>query len=86
MPSKKLNVITNVIVFYNFLMEFYLVAADVVLWRNQKISAAVLGGATALWVLFELLEYHLITLVCHMIILLLTIIFFWSNAPTFINK
>jgi len=26
--------------------------ADVFLWRNKKISGAVLGGATALWVLF----------------------------------
>ncbi|KAG6656053.1 reticulon-like protein B3 [Carya illinoinensis] len=61
-------------------------SADVVLWRNKKISAVVLCGATVLWVLFELLEYHLVTLVCHMIILYLTILFFWSNAPTFIKK
>ncbi|QCD87819.1 Reticulon [Vigna unguiculata] len=32
-------------------------------WRNKKISASVLGGATAAWVLFELLEYHFLTLV-----------------------
>ncbi|XP_022140805.1 reticulon-like protein B1 isoform X2 [Momordica charantia] len=30
--------------------------ADVFLWRNKKNSAGVLGGATALWILFELLE------------------------------
>ncbi|KAF5732398.1 VIRB2-interacting protein 2 [Tripterygium wilfordii] len=60
--------------------------ADVFLWRNKKISASVLGGATALWVLFELLEYHLITLVCHVLILALAILFLWSNASTFINK
>ncbi|KAF5731206.1 reticulon-like protein B2 [Tripterygium wilfordii] len=60
--------------------------ADVFLWRNKKISASVLGGATALWVLFELLEYHLITLVCHVLILALAIFFLWSNASTFINK
>ncbi|MBA0646215.1 hypothetical protein Goklo_014196, partial [Gossypium klotzschianum] len=28
-------------------------SADVFLWRNKKISAGVLGGATAIWVLFE---------------------------------
>ncbi|KAJ8616231.1 hypothetical protein MRB53_035603 [Persea americana] len=60
--------------------------ADVVLWRNKKISAGVLGGATAMWVLFELLEYHLLTLVCHCLILSLAILFLWSNATTFINK
>ncbi|KAI5647182.1 hypothetical protein M9H77_33187 [Catharanthus roseus] len=60
--------------------------ADVFLWRNKKISAAVLGGATAVWVLFELLEYHLLTLICHIMILVLAVLFLWSNATTFINK
>ncbi|KAL2468987.1 Reticulon-like protein B5 [Forsythia ovata] len=60
--------------------------ADIFLWRNKKISAAVLGGATAAWVLFELLEYHLLTLVCHISILALAILFLWSNVTTFVNK
>ncbi|CAI0402893.1 unnamed protein product [Linum tenue] len=60
--------------------------ADVLLWRNKKNSGAVLGVATVIWVLFELLEYHLITLVCHLSILSLAILFLWSNASTFINK
>ncbi|XP_044504408.1 reticulon-like protein B3 [Mangifera indica] len=60
--------------------------ADVLLWRNKKISAGVLGGATALWILFELLEYHLLTLVCHILILALAVLFLWSNASKFINK
>ena len=54
--------------------------ADVFLWRNKKISTGVLGGATAAWVLFELLEYHLLTLVCHILILSLAILFLWANA------
>lgn len=61
-------------------------AADVFLWRNKKVSAATLGGATAIWVLFELMEYHLLTFVCHSLILSLAIMFLWSNASTFINK
>ncbi|GKU89214.1 hypothetical protein SLEP1_g3380 [Rubroshorea leprosula] len=56
------------------------------LWRDKKISASVLGGATVLWVLFELLEYHLVTLVCHILIVSLAIPFLWSNASKFINK
>ncbi|KAG5228295.1 hypothetical protein OIU76_017773 [Salix suchowensis] len=60
--------------------------ADVFLWRNKKISAGVLGGATALWVLFELLEYNLLTLVCHCLIVALALLFLWSNFSTFINK
>ncbi|OMP08545.1 Reticulon [Corchorus olitorius] len=60
--------------------------ADVFLWRNKKISATVLGVATAIWVLFELIEYHLLTLVCHISILSLALMFLWSNAHTFIHK
>ncbi|KAG8382187.1 hypothetical protein BUALT_Bualt05G0050700 [Buddleja alternifolia] len=61
-------------------------AADVFLWRDKKISAGLLGGATAIWVLFDVLEYHLLTLVCHGLILVLAILFLWSNATTFIKK
>ncbi|OMP06103.1 Reticulon [Corchorus olitorius] len=60
--------------------------ADVFLWRNKKISAGALGVATVIWVLFECLDYHLLTLVCHLSILALAILFLWSNATTFINK
>lgn len=60
--------------------------ADILLWRNKKTSAAMLGVATMVWVFFELLEYHLLTLVCHITILTLGLLFLWSNASTFINK
>ncbi|GMP70384.1 hypothetical protein CsSME_00029258 [Camellia sinensis var. sinensis] len=60
--------------------------ADVLLWRDKKISAMVLGSATAIWMLFELIEYHLLTLVCHILILALAFLFLWANASTFINK
>ncbi|GLT25462.1 hypothetical protein SLA2020_416750 [Shorea laevis] len=60
--------------------------ADIFLWRNKKISAGVLGVATAIWVLFELLEYHLLTLVCHCLIVALAILFLWANATVFLSK
>ncbi|KAK5777714.1 hypothetical protein PVK06_045681 [Gossypium arboreum] len=60
--------------------------ADIFLWRNKKISAGALGVATVIWILFEMLEYHLLTLVCHLLILALAVLFLWSNAATFINK
>ena len=62
------------------------IAADIFLWRNKKLSAGALGVATVIWVLFELLEYNVLTLVCHLLILALAILFLWSNATTFINK
>ncbi|CAI0470212.1 unnamed protein product, partial [Linum tenue] len=61
-------------------------AADVMLWRNKKSTGIILGGATLIWVLFELVEYHLLTLVCHTLILSLALLFLWSNAHTFIHK
>lgn len=45
-----------------------------------------LGAATAIWILFELLEYHFITLVCHIAIVVLAVLFVWSNGTTFIHK
>lgn len=60
--------------------------ADVFLWRNKKVSGGVLAVATVIWVLFELIEYHLLTLVCHSLIVSLAILFLWSNASFFINK
>ncbi|KAJ9139819.1 hypothetical protein P3X46_030517 [Hevea brasiliensis] len=60
--------------------------ADVLLWRNKKISSGILSGTTIVWVLFELLEYHLVALLCHISIFSLGILFLWSNASTFINK
>ncbi|KAL5231596.1 hypothetical protein ABZP36_030372 [Zizania latifolia] len=60
--------------------------ADPFVWRNKKISGGVLAGATAIWLLFGVMDYHLLTLLCHWIILTLAILFLWSNASTFINK
>ncbi|XP_057470149.1 reticulon-like protein B3 [Actinidia eriantha] len=57
--------------------------ADVLLSRDKKVSGGVLGVATAL---FELLEYHLLTLACHILIFALAILFVWSNASTIISR
>ena len=69
-----------------FSSVFLCSAADVLLWKDKKTSAAVVGGATILWVLFEVVEYHLLTLVSHVLIVALTILFLWANATVFINK
>ncbi|XP_010541290.1 PREDICTED: reticulon-like protein B1 [Tarenaya hassleriana] len=60
--------------------------ADIFMWRNKKMSGGVLGGITAVWVLFELMQYHLLTLFCHILIVVLAVLFLWSNASIFINK
>ncbi|XP_023738480.1 reticulon-like protein B1 [Lactuca sativa] len=60
--------------------------ADVLLWKDKKVSGGILGGVSIIWFLFEVMEYHLLTLVCHSLILTLAILFLWSNASAFINK
>ncbi|KAH7578454.1 hypothetical protein JRO89_XS01G0383800 [Xanthoceras sorbifolium] len=61
-------------------------SADVLLWRNKKISASVLSGATAIWVLFEWLNYHFLTLVCFTLVLGLLAQFFWLNVSGLLNR
>ena len=62
------------------------IAADVLLWRNKKISAGVLAGATAVWVLFEWLNYHFLSLICFALIFVMVAQFVWSNASGVLNK
>ncbi|XP_073281775.1 reticulon-like protein B5 isoform X1 [Primulina huaijiensis] len=60
--------------------------ADLFLWRDKSISATALGVATAIWFFFAVLDYYLITLVCHIWIFALSMLFLWSNVTIIINK
>ncbi|KAL8141844.1 hypothetical protein V2J09_014876 [Rumex salicifolius] len=42
--------------------------ANLLLWRNPKVSFLVLIGVTYLWLLFEVIEYNLVTFFCHLLI------------------
>ncbi|XP_038899522.1 reticulon-like protein B8 isoform X1 [Benincasa hispida] len=61
-------------------------SADVLLWRNKKISASVLTGATIIWVLFEWLNYHFLTLICFALVFGMLAQFIWTNASGFLNR
>ncbi|XP_004499535.1 reticulon-like protein B8 [Cicer arietinum] len=61
-------------------------SADVMLWRNKKISASFLTGATIVWVLFEWLNYHFLTLLCFALVLVMLAQFLWSNASGLLNS
>ncbi|KAL8138017.1 hypothetical protein V2J09_004018 [Rumex salicifolius] len=56
------------------------------LWRNKKISSSVLGGATVVWILFEWLNYHLLTISCLLVFLGMLVQFGWSNASGFLSR
>lgn len=45
-----------------------------------------IGGATVIWVLFEVLDYHLLTLISHVLIGVLAVLFLWSKSTSFIKK
>ncbi|XP_072989211.1 reticulon-like protein B8 [Typha latifolia] len=60
-------------------------SADVLLWRNKKMSSSILTGGTATWVLFEWLNYHFLTLVCFILVIGMLIQFVWSNASGMLN-
>ncbi|XP_010906987.1 reticulon-like protein B2 [Elaeis guineensis] len=56
------------------------IVADILLWKNKHLSAAILAGATLIWFLFEVVEYHFITLMCHISIIAMFVVFIWSNV------
>ncbi|KAI3731343.1 hypothetical protein L1987_62531 [Smallanthus sonchifolius] len=61
-------------------------AADLLLWRNKKKSACMLAFATIIWALFEMIQYHLLSLLCHILILVLGVHFLWSNTLNLFYK
>lgn len=61
-------------------------AADVVLWRNKVVSGGILAAVTVVWLLFEWMGYHMITFVCHVLILVIIALFVWSNVASFVNR
>ncbi|KAH7542860.1 hypothetical protein FEM48_Zijuj02G0120100 [Ziziphus jujuba var. spinosa] len=59
------------------------VCADIILWRNKEKSACILAGATVIWLLFEKIDYHLLTFVCHFLLLVLVPLFLWFTVASF---
>ncbi|GJN23116.1 hypothetical protein PR202_gb10736 [Eleusine coracana subsp. coracana] len=59
--------------------------ADVLLWRNKKISTSVLALATAIWVFFEWLGYHFLTIISLALVLGMVAQFVWSNFSSMLS-
>lgn len=58
-------------------------AADLLLWRKKRVSGAVLAGVAVVWFLFEVFEYNFVTLLCHILITSMLVLFIWSTAADF---
>ncbi|KAJ4971472.1 hypothetical protein NE237_004571 [Protea cynaroides] len=61
-------------------------SADIILWRNKQISACIVAGVTVIWLIFEWMGYHLLTFVCHSLIVALATLFIWSYFSSVVNK
>ncbi|XP_059309746.1 reticulon-like protein B9 [Lycium ferocissimum] len=59
--------------------------ADILLWRDRTISAAILIGFTMIWFLFEVVEYNFVSLLCHISMILMLILFIWSTGAGLID-
>lgn len=60
--------------------------ADIVLWRNKHLSGAILAGVTVTWFLFEVVEYHFLTLLCQVFIAAMLVVFIWSNGAALLDR
>ncbi|KAG0473828.1 hypothetical protein HPP92_015685 [Vanilla planifolia] len=61
-------------------------SADLLLWRNKKISSGALIGATLIWGMFEFLEYHFFTMLCFALVVGMIVQFIWTNASGLMNR
>lgn len=60
--------------------------ADVLLWKKWRGSVSLLVGSTALWFLFEIAGYNLLSFISNVLLLLVTILFFWSKSASLLNR
>ncbi|XP_022150651.1 reticulon-like protein B14 [Momordica charantia] len=59
--------------------------ADMMLWKNKTASAATLVGLSAVWLVFEGLEYPFVTLLCHLLIILMLLLLVWNKLALLAN-
>ncbi|KAH0671003.1 hypothetical protein KY289_025496 [Solanum tuberosum] len=52
--------------------------ADILLWRDKRSSGAILIAVAVMWFLFEVVDYTFVTLLCHVSITTMLIVFIWS--------
>ncbi|XP_039025492.1 reticulon-like protein B9 [Hibiscus syriacus] len=57
--------------------------ADVFLWRNTEVSAALLMGVTTIWFLFEVVEYNFVTLLGQICITTVLVLFICSISADY---
>ncbi|XP_061357738.1 reticulon-like protein B14 [Gastrolobium bilobum] len=59
--------------------------ADILLWKDKMLSGGIVAGFSIVWFLFEVVEYNFVTLLCHILMALMLILFVWYNAAGLIT-
>ncbi|KAL2561536.1 hypothetical protein AAZV13_20G087900 [Glycine max] len=59
--------------------------ADILLWKDKISSASMVAGFSIIWFLFEVVEYNFLTLLCHILMAIMLILFVWYNAAGLIT-
>ncbi|XP_031254102.1 reticulon-like protein B9 [Pistacia vera] len=59
--------------------------ADILLWKNKTAAASLLIGMTVIWSLFEVMEYSLVTLSCHISMAMLLVAFIWFRIQIYFD-
>jgi Reticulon len=59
---------------------------DLLLWRNVKHSASVLGGISLVYFILEWTSYNLVSISANIVLLFVAVTFLWSNIASFANK
>eukprot|EP00897_Mesotaenium_endlicherianum_P002360 jgi/Mesen1/2151/ME000152S01238 len=60
--------------------------ADVLLWKEWKISASILGVVAMTYILFEWSGYTLLTLLANTLLILVVAVFVWAQAAHLLNR
>ncbi|QCE08584.1 riboflavin kinase [Vigna unguiculata] len=59
--------------------------ADILLWKDKISSATMVAGFSIIWFLFEVVEYNFLTLLCHILMAIMLVLFVWYNAAGLIT-
>lgn len=60
--------------------------ADIILWRKKHLSAAILAGASGVWIYFDWFGCHVVPFVSLTLLIVTSVLFLWSNAAAFVNR
>ncbi|WOL03820.1 reticulon-like protein B9 [Canna indica] len=60
--------------------------ANIILWRDKRLSSSILISVSLVWLLFEVMEYNFVSLLCHISILVMLLVFIWSNGAELLKQ